>query len=897
MSCWIKLGIEPTTDETLIRTAYRARLPQHHPETDPEGFQALRQAYEGALRLAREDADEAEDESEDMSADESVVQQIFIDFNGLLKDPSRRFNLDAWQAFISSLDQLPLGVLDDVRWGMLRKLTDAGPVSHRCANALAKRMSWEQQLLELDFDHARHVEQFLSRIKTADPFDTTLMSEWSQAAQWETLWYARSLDFIFNQRPLREFVEFASRATCLPWPDDAQFLKRLAMQFTQAGIAVTGLEQICAEQQRAAPDDVDWLYLLACQNSLLGLDDAALPCWIRLWQEHRHPDAESQLLALCAKRQPDFLPLLIQAFDRLQDFSDWPDDLGDVTQAFGSPAQRPETLMRWLEIANLDLKVLAKSFVDWQMHGDELPLLAQLLGANADTRLLRLYRHAWALHRGEADLLQQVLDDPSPVDALEGLVLSGFKLQAEQQLRWLTEAPIPLAMKAFVDADADSAQLPEALTKDAPHTICRLWLRRMRPYSHAALERIDQAFKLSDSKAESDLAPLKLLLELSQRGVVLPAIGQGEAAWQWHAHTAFLLALLDQAERWMQLIDAQCLQRLTFNSLHPVSRLQPQLSRLQREQLELSAMLGWLQAADPVHAMLARQLLGVQEALDSPRLLSNDRLFECMRSDMQAFDDDLLGRMVLSAALYHDPLFDAKQRRYLIDRITEVVNPQDWFDGFRHGSIKGEPPRPPRQALEDDEIDCEAFYLALDVLKDLVRYGSAGVPRQKTLLRMQRAKDNPANGLGLRFAFSALLSRCECLLLAKGASRAAPAAAFWRLNTRLGRGAFFWQVLGTVLLTPLAALLSGTPLSGIAVLLLGIALLLGIILRRLHDIGRGIPTLLVLGCLSPFLPFLPLMLFAFPGDKLLNRYGVPPDSAGEDLLPGGLQAALRQLDN
>ncbi|MBP5057657.1 DUF805 domain-containing protein, partial [Pseudomonas chlororaphis] len=251
----------------------------------------------------------------------------------------------------------------------------------------------------------------------------------------------------------------------------------------------------------------------------------------------------------------------------------------------------------------------------------------------------------------------------------------------------------------------------------------------------------------------------------------------------------------------------------------------------------------------------------------------------------------------LSGVLYHDPVIDAQQRRYLLDRITEITNPQGWFDGFRHGLIKGEPPRPPHQTLAEDEgIDSEAFYLALDVLKGLVRYGSAGVPRQKVLLRMQRAKDNPEHGLGLRFAFSALLSWSERLLLAKGDSRPTPATAFWRLGTRLGRGAFIWQVLGTVLAVPVVALLSGESTSGIAVLLLGIVLLLGATLRRLHDIGRGIPTLLVLGCLSTFFPFLPLLLFAFPGDKLPNRYGVPPDSAGEDALPGGLQASLRRLN-
>jgi uncharacterized membrane protein YhaH (DUF805 family) len=241
-------------------------------------------------------------------------------------------------------------------------------------------------------------------------------------------------------------------------------------------------------------------------------------------------------------------------------------------------------------------------------------------------------------------------------------------------------------------------------------------------------------------------------------------------------------------------------------------------------------------------------------------------------------------------------LFDAKQRRFLIDRITEVVNPAEWFDGFRHGLIKGEPPRPPQQELEDEGINSEDFYLALDTLKELVLFGRNGVPRQKRLQRLQQAKDDPGNGLGLRFAFSALLSRCEVLLLAKGDTQPVPAAAFWRWGSRLGRGAFFWQVLAVVLITPVAALMSGTPTSGTVVMGLGFACLLGVVLRRLHDLGRGVATLLAFGLVSVILPFLPLTLFFLPGDQLLNRYGVPPDSAGRDALPGGLQAALRQLE-
>lgn len=401
MSCWIRLGIEPTTDENLIRNAYRARLPAHHPETDPEGFQALRMAYENAMRLAREEEeDESEVQSEEAEQEIVAIPQAFVNFCELLDDPARRFNFAAWQAFVQALDELSLDELDELSWGLYHRMAGAGPLSYRCANLLARRMAWDQQLLDLEFDDAHRVEAFLQRIETPDPFNTDLMSAWSESAQTESLWYARSLDFIFSQRPLHEFADFASQHTCLPLPDDAVFIKRLLVQFTQAGIGASTFLQCCVEQQLAAPDDVDWLYLLACQNSLLGRDDQALPCWIRLWSEHRHPMAESRLLELCAKRQPTFLPLLIQAFDRLQDCADWSEDLGDECQVYGSPSQRPETLNRWLDVGQLQLDSLAQSFVDWRMTGDELPLLAQLLGENADSRLLQLYRQAWALHRG-----------------------------------------------------------------------------------------------------------------------------------------------------------------------------------------------------------------------------------------------------------------------------------------------------------------------------------------------------------------------------------------------------------------------------------------------------------------------------------------------------------------
>lgn len=52
-SIWATLGIEPTNDAIEIKRAYARRLKLVHPEDDPEGFQALREAYDHATRMAR----------------------------------------------------------------------------------------------------------------------------------------------------------------------------------------------------------------------------------------------------------------------------------------------------------------------------------------------------------------------------------------------------------------------------------------------------------------------------------------------------------------------------------------------------------------------------------------------------------------------------------------------------------------------------------------------------------------------------------------------------------------------------------------------------------------------------------------------------------------------------
>ncbi|WP_052759453.1 tetratricopeptide repeat protein [Paenibacillus sp. DMB20] len=53
MSVWEVLEIDPTEDVSAIKKAYAKKLKLHHPEDDPEGYQRLREAYDGAMKQAK----------------------------------------------------------------------------------------------------------------------------------------------------------------------------------------------------------------------------------------------------------------------------------------------------------------------------------------------------------------------------------------------------------------------------------------------------------------------------------------------------------------------------------------------------------------------------------------------------------------------------------------------------------------------------------------------------------------------------------------------------------------------------------------------------------------------------------------------------------------------------
>ena len=80
--CWERLGIDATADTKAIKKAYAKQLKVNKPDTNPEGFQDLRAAYERALEESywyEADGDKDEDEAEDFAKSDSLTESRLVE--------------------------------------------------------------------------------------------------------------------------------------------------------------------------------------------------------------------------------------------------------------------------------------------------------------------------------------------------------------------------------------------------------------------------------------------------------------------------------------------------------------------------------------------------------------------------------------------------------------------------------------------------------------------------------------------------------------------------------------------------------------------------------------------------------------------------------------------------
>lgn len=79
MDIWGILEIEPTEEVGAIKKAYAKKLKLHHPEEDPTGYQILREAYDKALKLAKNKKVISYETSFELENDAISTEEIYKD--------------------------------------------------------------------------------------------------------------------------------------------------------------------------------------------------------------------------------------------------------------------------------------------------------------------------------------------------------------------------------------------------------------------------------------------------------------------------------------------------------------------------------------------------------------------------------------------------------------------------------------------------------------------------------------------------------------------------------------------------------------------------------------------------------------------------------------------------
>lgn len=176
MDCWTFLGIRPTEDEGAIRRVYLEKLPQHHPEEDPDGFRKLREAMEEALREAGRLKEERESkesqgfhESEMLGREE--IQGFLKEAEEVYRDYGRRICPQEWEKLLSLPLCQELESQREAGWALLGFLMDHFHMPHSCFQVFDKHFGWQDDENEL---YQRFPEGFadylFDRIREEDSF-------------------------------------------------------------------------------------------------------------------------------------------------------------------------------------------------------------------------------------------------------------------------------------------------------------------------------------------------------------------------------------------------------------------------------------------------------------------------------------------------------------------------------------------------------------------------------------------------------------------------------------------------------------------------------------------------------------------------------------------------------
>ena len=386
-TCWQILGIDATTQTEIICQAYLALLPSFHPESDPQGFKQLRQAYEEAQRLAQTPEASVAD---DNAADVAEEHEILTAFRALLASENDRFQPSAWQRFIQRLNLCSLEEIDKVRWSLCAIAMATRHISFNCLSLLAERLNW-QPLQKNDVINEEHQEAFLDAVKLGDCFDFLSMIALTVVVQNLSISYFFELERLWNFHP-EYFLEALQIQGAWLIPADVALQRKLLHWYSALEWGIPELIDIARQWRNASPESEDAYYYLLAQRVLNDEGESLLPDLCAFWQQYSSTQADDLLLRWCRQHRPDYFPLVVLAIEARC-----------LVNAAGEPLQyvpgeSARTRLLWAESLHSGrLSPLGRSFVESLLYKRKAMSWSKTMlneQGEPETPLLDLYRTA-----------------------------------------------------------------------------------------------------------------------------------------------------------------------------------------------------------------------------------------------------------------------------------------------------------------------------------------------------------------------------------------------------------------------------------------------------------------------------------------------------------------------
>ncbi len=174
LEIWDRLKIEPTRDKDSLKKAYRTQLVTVHPEDDPEGFVALRAAYEEALRLA-DLPEEEKTEEEETVTDDSPRGQMLRSMQEIYASFYRRIDVKEWERLLSTPYATSIETAEEAMILLLDFVTEHYVLPHQVFRFLQERYSLDEQREELLERYPfRFLDYVFANAVYADAIDFTL---------------------------------------------------------------------------------------------------------------------------------------------------------------------------------------------------------------------------------------------------------------------------------------------------------------------------------------------------------------------------------------------------------------------------------------------------------------------------------------------------------------------------------------------------------------------------------------------------------------------------------------------------------------------------------------------------------------------------------------------------